>query len=293
MAGERRGHPARPAAVGAALLALLVVVALASRGHHGLGSGGAEGGRPSSGLFDYLFSSALALFVVAAVVALFASAVAGRDRRRQGTRRSGVLPAVVAAAILIALAVAGARFAHLGIGSHHSTRGSRVSTAHAQPQQPRHLRHRAPYRPRFRWLPALVVGAIVLAALGSVLALLARRHFSQHAEEESAAAALALAVDESLDDLRLEPDARRAIVAAYARMERTLAACGLPREPFEAPLEYLGRVLVDLQASAFSVRRLTDLFERAKFSRQELGLQARDQAIEALVTIRGELGGAS
>ena len=54
------------------------------------------------------------------------------------------------------------------------------------------------------------------------------------------------AVDESLDDLRAEPDPRRAVIAAYARLERVLAAHGLPRKPAEAPLEYLGRMLAEL-----------------------------------------------
>ena len=36
-------------------------------------------------------------------------------------------------------------------------------------------------------------------------------------------------LDESLDDLRAEPDARRAVIAAYARLERTFAASGLAR----------------------------------------------------------------
>ena len=59
----------------------------------------------------------------------------------------------------------------------------------------------------------------------------------------------AAAVDESLDDLRAEPDPRRAVIAAYARLERVLAAHGLPRKPAEAPLEYLGRMLAELSVS--------------------------------------------
>ena len=52
-----------------------------------------------------------------------------------------------------------------------------------------------------------------------------------------------LALDESLDDLRNDPDLRRAIVAAYARMEHALARAGLPRQPAEAPFEYVERAL--------------------------------------------------
>ena len=48
---------------------------------------------------------------------------------------------------------------------------------------------------------------------------------------------------ETLDDLRSEPDPRKAVIGAYAKMERTLAARGLPRHESEAPEEYLARIL--------------------------------------------------
>jgi hypothetical protein len=47
----------------------------------------------------------------------------------------------------------------------------------------------------------------------------------------------------SLEDLRREPDPRRAIVAAYARMLAVLGRLGIGRRAAEAPLEYLRRVL--------------------------------------------------
>ena len=108
--------------------------------------------------------------------------------------------------------------------------------------------------------------------------------------QQKTALALGAALDESIDDLRRERDARRAVIAAYARMERVLAASGLPRRAAEAPLEYLTRVLRDLlRASAESVSRLTALFERAKFSTHEIGSDSKEEAIEALVAVREEL----
>ena len=100
---------------------------------------------------------------------------------------------------------------------------------------------------------------------------------------------MSLALDESLDDLRAEPDLRRAIVAAYARMERALAAAGLARRPAEAPLEYVERALRELEASGPAASRLTDLFEWAKFSQHEPEPEMRDEAIDALVAVRDEL----
>ena len=100
---------------------------------------------------------------------------------------------------------------------------------------------------------------------------------------------LADALDVSLDDLRTDPDLRRAIIAAYARMEAALAAAGLPRRPAEAPLEYLERALLSLDTSAEAVRRLTDLFEWARFSHHEPEPSMRDDAVDALLAVRDEL----
>jgi hypothetical protein len=94
---------------------------------------------------------------------------------------------------------------------------------------------------------------------------------------------------DSLDDLRADPDPRSAVIRAYARMERTFAAYGVPRDEAEAPLEYMARALDRLSVSAFSVRRLTQLFSRAKFSPHEVDAAMKDEAIEALVGLRAEL----
>jgi hypothetical protein len=102
---------------------------------------------------------------------------------------------------------------------------------------------------------------------------------------------VSLALDESLEDLRNETDLRRAIIAAYARMERALAAAGIPRHPAEAPFEYIGRALHELDTSAGAAEQLTALFEWAKFSQHEPDPSMRDEAIEALEAVRDELRG--
>ena len=103
------------------------------------------------------------------------------------------------------------------------------------------------------------------------------------------AESLADVLDESLDDLRAERDPRRAVIRAYARLERVLAAHGIPRRPSDAPLEYLNRVLLGLSVSTESVQRLTPLFERAKFSHHDVGPEMKDEAIAALQTMQDEL----
>ena len=81
----------------------------------------------------------------------------------------------------------------------------------------------------------------------------------------------------------------RRMIAAYGRLERVLAWHGLPRSPAEAPLEYLARVLTELSVGARAASRLTDLFERAKFSQHAVGAEMKDEAIDALETVREDL----
>jgi hypothetical protein len=100
---------------------------------------------------------------------------------------------------------------------------------------------------------------------------------------------MATTIDEAIDDLEAEADARRAVIAAYARMERTFERHGVGRRASETPLEYLRRVLLELTTERRAVGRLTDLFEEAKFSRHEIGAPMKRDAIDALRTIRDGL----
>ena len=97
------------------------------------------------------------------------------------------------------------------------------------------------------------------------------------------------ALDLSLDDLETDPDARRAVIRAYARMERALGANGLVRAPSETALEYLARALASLRVGRPSVTQLTALYERAKFSSHEIDGSMKADAIAALSSLREEL----
>jgi Domain of unknown function (DUF4129) len=108
-------------------------------------------------------------------------------------------------------------------------------------------------------------------------------------DEEEAQRRLREIVDRSLEELRADPNARRAIIGVYHLMERALERVGLPRAPAEAPREYLTRALDALQVGPAAPRRLTALFERARFGDGELDLGLRDDAIDALLALRGEL----
>jgi hypothetical protein len=97
--------------------------------------------------------------------------------------------------------------------------------------------------------------------------------------------AVADAVTLSIADLEREADPRRAIVAAYARMEQVMGGAGVHRRPAETPLEYLRRILLEARAPQTAVLDLTSLFQEAKFSRHPMSHANRDQALDALVQI--------
>jgi hypothetical protein len=108
-------------------------------------------------------------------------------------------------------------------------------------------------------------------------------------EEAALAAALDAVLADTLEDLYAERDPRTAVISAYARMEQTFAAYRVPRDEAETPLEYLARVLDRLQVSGWAVRRLTLLFERAKFSSHDVDATMKEDAIDTLASLRAEL----
>jgi Domain of unknown function (DUF4129) len=94
--------------------------------------------------------------------------------------------------------------------------------------------------------------------------------------------ALLEAVEISLDDLLREPDPRRAVIACYHRLELVLSQHGLPRAPWQTPLEYLRVALQRFHLPAPRLQGLTTLFELAKFSSHALGESEKHLAIAAL-----------
>lgn len=140
----------------------------------------------------------------------------------------------------------------------------------------------------FQWPLALGLGALVL--LGGVWVAIGHDRRSEPGiTEESVEEELARAIGSTIDDLRSERDARRAVIAAYANMELILASHGLARGRAEVPYEYLARVLGVLRVSESSVRALTELFEYAKFSPHEIDQTMKEQAIESLVAVQEDL----
>jgi hypothetical protein len=263
---------------------LLAVVAIAAHGRP-LGSGGAgHGGLPGS-FWDYLYTTIVILVVPLMVCGVFAAMFI---RRRQSKPRSfwqSMWRVLVMYAVIATLEVL--ILPHLHFHLHTSTEDQKGLPPGPGP----HLGPSGPgtRSPRFQWLELIVILSLFFVVAVATIVALRRSRSDEETVLDTAPEALAAALDESLDDLRSDPDLRRAIIAAYSRMERALAAAGIPRHPAEAPFEYLERALLTLDASSDAVHRLTDLFEWARFSHHEPEPSMRDDAVDALVAVRDEL----
>lgn len=284
-------EPQQPRRVGPALVTLLVVVcmlglvAVAAGGDTSLGSAGTR--RPSHLLLDTLVSLYLVLMCCGAVLFIWLL-VLRKDspQERARLKREGRIRSLVIVALLLGVLGVGLRLAE-GRRDNGATRPGDGTPGSAQPKP---LPEDNGYEPSFATIPVLVV--LGLAGAGIVaftFAARARRRELDPFSHADVAEALEDALAETLDDLRAERDPRKAVIAAYARLERTLAAFGLPRRPAEAPAEYLQRILGQLEVSHRLIARLTALFERAKFSQHEVDPGMKEEAIDALQTTRDEL----
>jgi hypothetical protein len=129
------------------------------------------------------------------------------------------------------------------------------------------------------------IGAGVVGFAGLALVRARRR---REAEIEPRATVAAGARDAAAA-AAIPADPRAAVLAAYARMETALASVGLARRPSDAPREYLARLEAGLGGGRAPAARLTELFERARFSPHPVGEESRAEAIGALETLRMEL----
>jgi hypothetical protein len=109
-------------------------------------------------------------------------------------------------------------------------------------------------------------------------------------EQDGVGPELAREVERGIEDLGVIADPRAAVIACYARLEAISAASGVAKRPSDTPFEHLGRLLERHNVAGTSARRLTELFERAKFSDKDIDESTRTEAMEALRDVRDQLG---
>lgn len=100
---------------------------------------------------------------------------------------------------------------------------------------------------------------------------------------------LSRAVDAGLADLAAGGDARAAVIACWAALERTAAAAGTTRRRSETPAELATRLLAAHAVSADSLGSLADLYREARYSPHRVDDDMRTRAGAALARVSAEL----
>ena len=277
----------KAAALAAGLVLLLAIVAMAARGTHP-GTSGHVATRAVPNTVQDSFVTLLAVIYVLAIVAIIFGFARYPNRFRDPDSRWLLNFALVLGAMLVATAIGYFAITH---GRHHQRLGpqQQVEGTHRRQGPPRFIQQDVPARQaHFEW--PLVAGLGGLVLLGGVwMYVRGRRRLPPLWDEPGLEADMVRTIETTIDDLRSEKDARRAVIAAYAAMERTLARHGLARHRSEAPAEYLGKILRGLRVRESAVVTLTRLFEYAKFSRHPIDDEMKEEAIEALIAIRDDL----
>ena len=288
-ATDKRG--ARLTLVSIGLLALLAIVAFSSRS----GFGRHARAKPTGDYVSYAFTVFLILFVLAIPVAVYAFFLQAREREVKPKGYKARLIANIR--MIVVFGVLAYVVLYLKRHHHHlfnigASNGQNGGAALPHPHAP----NRAPYEPTFKWSVLWIV--LALAGIGAAVVLY--RRLTREAREpvvfepqSTVAEDFAASIVDAIGDLEAEPDARRAVIAAYARMEGVLTRSGLRRQPSETSMEYLRRILLGLTARGDAVTRLTELFGEAKFSRHEIDAAMKQDAIAALREIRDDLQGAA
>jgi hypothetical protein len=268
------------------LTAFLALVAVAAAGH-APSPGASQPSAPAPRLLqDFIATFAILIMPIGALIVLWMMLMKRIYQdvplKSQTALERGVPRPYLTLAVIIVLLAIGLRFIE-------PNRGIFPGSPSGGSSGERNVTERTDrYEPQYRWLPMIVVGSLVLGIGGAILLRAARRR-----GELVAATPIRETIDEvlaeTLDDLRREQDPRKAVIGAYAKMERTLAARGVPRRESEAPVEYLTRILEVVSASGHSVRRLTGLFARARYSPHEIDAKMKEDAIDALTGLRAEL----
>jgi hypothetical protein len=278
----------RAAAVAAGLLALLAIVALASARSRPAASGGTEV-LVVADIRDILLSVGVTLYLVAFGILVWAI---WRFRSGGGDlpRPSGYISLLIFLMLCGAL-LWGVRNRTEPVQPDEQVFGPEVEGQPGPAQPPQAAPEPLPPA-EFRWDIAAGTAVVIVGVAGGIVVLRRRREaqdLTQLSPYQAAAGELAAVLEGTLDDLRRETDPRRAVIAAYAQLERVLARHGLPRAPSEAPFEYLARMLDVLRVRADAALALTELFERARFSEHVIDAAMKDEAIDALAAVRDDL----
>ncbi len=281
---RRTGGLRRVGLLVTAALVLIAIVAFASRSAPP-GGGSEEGGEVAATLLANGFMLVIAVVGAGLLVLVIYSFSIGRIVKPP--RRSG--PGLIGQLLMIAVIMGALMYWRSQTPTNvpdQEPAGGALVPIQGQTQTTQVGPVREP--PALDWRLVAVAFGAALIVFGIAGALWIRGG-GKAAGEHAFARRLSDVFDDTLADLRSERDPRRAVIAAYARMEQFLGREGLPRNEAEAPHEYVARVLGELAVAGDSIERLTALYEWARFSEHEVGADMKEDAIAAVEDIRDQL----
>ena len=144
-----------------------------------------------------------------------------------------------------------------------------------------------------RYTPFVIVGLVLVVFLAI---LLFSDRLAADAEEQVRRASritrelkrdLVRAADVALDDIAAESDNRKAVIACYGRFEAVLEIHSMMRAPYQTPTEFILSVIDEgpgLPEDA--LLDLTTIYELAEFSRHEITVDHKTNALSLLRAIR-------
>lgn len=283
----------RAAAAAAAMAVLLAVAAVATRGG-GSGSTAPPGSSTAAAAGHHAVIIAIVvltpiLAVLGGVLFVYAQISRLRERDAEAVTRikRNRRRVAIAFAVFLAIEAYALRSGRRPFGFLHLSNPFSGGGAHSHSIAPQ----RAAGSPHTAvtgtdWTAIVVIWALLLAA-GLILLVRLRA-----ARGTLAPVALPAENDETREPevarLRRERNPRRAVIAAYAAMERLMARDGIPRGAHEAPMEYLGRVTLRGHHGVAAVHRITALFQRARFSGRPIDEEMRGRAIAAVEELEGD-----
>jgi hypothetical protein len=153
------------------------------------------------------------------------------------------------------------------------------------------------------WVTWLVLGILVGIPALLILLFLARRVIEWLVDAPDAAAPepetaylhrdFALvedAIAAALAEMDLGTDARSAIIACWVHFERAAENVGIARESSDTPADLVRKLLSRHDLDGAALNRLTEAYLRARYSPHEIAENDRDNARDALVALRTQLG---
>jgi hypothetical protein len=139
------------------------------------------------------------------------------------------------------------------------------------------------------WAVIVAFVAAILAVFAALIVLLRQNPGPPPTGRRRTSRAMLEELEASEMDLRTIDDPRAAVIACYSRMQKAVTASGVNRRESDTPFELLERLAVDGRIPHSVARRLTELFETAKFSLRPVDESMRMQALDCLGQARQAL----